>query len=71
VRLEQVKKSLEGQSYTNFAIDELTKTVQSMKREVQDLEKRKAEPSANDRLHQFRPQAQVIYPRFNPDLTPT
>merc|ERR1712216_733886 len=63
MQLEQVQKSLGGQAYTQFAIDELTKTVDRMKREVQDLEKRKAEPAANDRLHQFRPQAQAVAAR--------
>ena len=34
MRLEQVQKSLGGQAYTQFAIDELTKTVDRMKREA-------------------------------------
>lgn len=63
VRLEQVQKSLAGESYTNFAIEELGRAVEGMKREVQQLEKKKMEPQANDRLHQFRPQAQAVAAR--------
>jgi len=63
VRLAEVDKSLAGEAFTNFAIEELTKQVEIMKREVRDLEKRKMEPAANDRLHQFRPQAQAVAAR--------
>jgi len=63
VRLEQVQKSLAGESYTNFAIEELTKSVEAMKKQVRDLEKKKLEPAANDRLHQFRPNAQAVAAR--------
>jgi len=63
VRLEQVQKSLAGESYTNFAIEQLTQQVESMKGEVNKLEKKKLQPAANDRLHQFRPQAQAVASR--------
>lgn len=59
-RLEQVEKTMAGETYTNFAIEELTKVVEGMKREVLHLEKKKSEPAANDRLHQLRPQVQAM-----------
>lgn len=60
LRMEQVEKSLGGESYTNFAIDELTKSVETMKREVRELETKKSQPNPNDRLHQFRLQGQNV-----------
>jgi len=62
-RLEAVQKSLQGESYTNFAIEELTNQVAAMTRQVRELEKKKLEPAANDRLHTFRPQAQAVAAR--------
>lgn len=62
-RLEGVQKSLAGETFSNFAIEELTRTVDSMKREVRELEVKKQTPIANDRLAQFRPQAQATASR--------
>jgi len=60
MRMEQVEKSLGGESYTNFAIEELTKSVEAMKRQVRELENKKSQPNPNDRLHQFRLQGQNV-----------